>query len=141
MDNKGNNFDSPLPAGISNTRTTRIEGVYPLFATTTDIAILSQLPTLYSMITPSDIDIDLVAEVGNIKQTFDIPNVFSSITGIRTLNTTTGDFEYQAGSGGNGLGKWTTSSVTQIVQGNVVNYTRYTYNGVDRGSITIRLEF
>lgn len=145
-DSKGDDYDSPYPAGNSGSVSDTIEGVYPLFATTVDITGLTQ-QTLVSMLTGDNVEIAMVAETGGNKQAFDVPTGWTSsptnrpLTGIETYNTISESWEYQGGNAINSLTFWTTSSVTQNVQGNTIGYTRYTYNSTDRSAINIRLVF
>lgn len=140
-DNKGNPYSTPLPAGLSNIATVTIEGVYPLYGTTVDISTLTK-HTLYSMISGNNIEFTLVSESGIYKQKVDIPLDWPNpLLGIETFNSVTNQWEYQTGSPASSLTFWTTSATTHTIQGNVVNYTRYTYNGVNRSSVKIRLKF
>ena len=136
-DNKGNAYDSSLAAGTLSASPTRtIEGVYPIFATTSNITTLTK-QTLISMSTGTTPGYTLVAEVGG-KQKFDIPVKWTAInplTAIQQYNTFSSQWETIS------LATWTTSSVTQTIQSVVENYTRYTYNGTDRSSVQIRLVF
>lgn len=146
LDSKGNPSGTPLPAGNTSTDTITIEGVYPLYGTTSDITTMTK-QSLVSMLTANNVVFNLVAETGGNKQKFDIPDAWTGIptsrplVGIETYNTISSTWEYQGGSAGTSLGFWTTSATTQTVQGNVVNYTRYTYNGTDRSDVQIRLKF
>jgi hypothetical protein len=142
-DSKGNNYNSPLAPGTTSPKTVSLEGVYPLFATTENISTLTQ-QSLVSMISGNYVVFAMVAESGGQKQKFEIPNSWllsRPLLGIRTYSTVSGQWEYQGGTAGSSLTYWTTSSITETVQGNVINYTRYTYNSTDRSAIDIRLEF
>ncbi len=130
LTSKGNNFNSPLPAGTTSTITRTITGVYPAFATTSAIGTLTkqslQVMTTY-------IQVSMVAETGNgDKQTIDIPDAWSTITGIQQFNTLSGAWETIA------LSSFTTSATTQTIQGNSVNYTKYTYNDNTIGARQLR---
>jgi hypothetical protein len=134
-DSEGNDYLSPLPAGTTSTISRTIEGVYPLFGTTSNISTLSQQP-LVSMISGNNIVFNMVAETGGNKQRFDIPDAWpNTLINIETFNTVSGQWD------STGLGQWTVSPTSHVVVGNTVNYTRYTYNGDDRASIQIRLKF
>ena len=63
------------------------------------------------------------------------------LLGIQTYNAFTMNWEYEGGNAAQSLLRWTTSSVQETIQGNSINYTRYTYNSTDRSSIQIRLIF
>lgn len=144
LDSEGNSYSSPLPAGATGYQTASIEGVYPLFGTTSSISNPNTQQTLVSMITGDDIEFDLVPESGGYRQSFDISNAWLGarpLIGVETLNTVSDLWEYEGGTAPLSLNRWTTSSVTHIIAGNLINYTRYTYNGTERSSITIRLKF
>lgn len=140
-DSKGNDYDLPLDAGNTNYINRTFEGVYPLFGTTNNITNPNTKQTLRSMLNANNIVFSMVPESGGNKQSFDIPDAWTGaptnrpLTDVETFNTVSSQWE------STGLGQWTTSSVTHTVQGNTVNYTRYTYNGSDRGDIEIRLKF
>ena len=142
LDAAGNAYDSPLPAGTTTSNSVSIEGVYPLFATTVDISTLTQQSPVSMSETVVEFDGVLVAEIDGHKQKFDVELTWAaSLSGIRTYNSLSGTWDYQEGNVTAALARWTTSSVTHTIQGNVINYTRYTYNGVNRAAIPIRLEF
>ena len=81
---------------------TSFEGVYPLFATTSNITTLTQ-QTLVSMLTGNNISMTLVAETGGNKQKFEIPTAWTGaptnkpLLGILTYNSVSGNYEYQGG--------------------------------------------
>ena len=86
LSSKGNNFNSPLPAGQTSIITRTITGVYPPFATTVALGTLTK-QSLQSM--SQYVQVSLVTESGGggQKQTVDIPDAFSTITGIQQFNT------------------------------------------------------
>jgi len=145
-DSVGNDYDSPYPSGTTGSVTETVEGVYPLFGTTSVIGTLTK-QTLISMLNSNNVLFSMVAETGGNKQTFEIPDAWlgaptnRSLTGIQTYNTFTSTWEYQGGNATASLTFWTTSSVTETIQGSVINYTRYVYNSADRSAINIRLVF
>jgi hypothetical protein len=147
LDNKGNPYGAPLPSGTTSSKSTSFEGVYPLFGTTSAINNPDSEQTLVSMISGNNIVFNMVAESGGNKQSFDIPDEWTgaptnrTLQGVETYNTVSGSWEYQGGSASNSLTYWTTSSTSHNVEGNTINYTRYTYNSVDRSNIQIRLKF
>ena len=130
LTSKGNDYDSPLSAGTTPAITRTITGVYPPFATTSAIGTLTkqslQVMTTY-------IQVSMVAETGNgDKQTIDIPDNWSSIQGLQQFNTLSGTWDSIS------LLSFTTSATTQTIQGNTVNYTKYTYNGSTIGARQLR---
>lgn len=144
LDSIGGLYDSPLPAGNTSSRATSIEGAYPLFGNTSSILVFTKQP-LVSMITGNNIEIILVAESGGNKHGFEIPNDWLSsrpLLGVQTFNTFSGQWEYQGNSAAASKTYWDTdNSVTENIQGSLIPYTRYRFNGVDRSSIRIRLIF
>lgn len=144
-DNKGNPYDSPLPAGIIDASpTVTFYGAYPIFATTSDIDTLTK-QTLVRMSTttyaPTSAGVTLVAETGGSKQKFEIPVAwpYTDLTGVQTYNTVSGEWEYQGGGAAASLTYWDVTDETETIQGLTIDYKRYTYNGTDRSEITIRI--
>ena len=131
LDSTGGNFGSPLPAGTTSVDTVTITGVYPVFATTVALGTFTkqnlQVMTTY-------IQVSLVTESGGggQKQIVDIPNAWSTITGLQQFNTLSGTWDNI------NLATFTTSATTQVVQGVTVNYTRYTHNGPTIGARQLR---
>ena len=144
-DSKGNDYDSPYPSGTTSSITRTVEGVHPLFGTTTSITGVTK-QTLVSMLTGNNVVFSMVAETGGNKQKFDIPDTWTGaptnrpLVGIQTFNTVSSVWEYQGGNAANSLTFWDTSATTHTIDG-VINYTRYTYNSSDRSSVQIRLVF
>jgi hypothetical protein len=143
-DSKGHYFADALPEGdmyIVGSNST--EGVYPLFGTTSSI-ITQTKQDLVSMIYGNDIVLNMVAESGGNKQSFEIADTWHTnrpLVGIMTFNTVSNNYEYQGGSATASLTHWTITSVTETIQGHTINYDKYTYNGTDRASIQIMLVF
>jgi len=133
LSSTGNNFNSPLPAGQTNNNLTRtITGVYPVFATTVNISTLTK-QGLQSM--TSNITVDVVTESGGggAKQTIDIPQAFSTITGLQQFNTLSNVFDNI------NLATFTVTSVTKTIQGvSNIPYDRYTHNGSVIGARKLR---
>jgi len=138
LDSTGVNFESPFPSGTSANVTTTIEGVFPLFVTTSNI-IASTEQSLLSMITANNIEKDLVAESGGNKQYFDIPDAWlgnRSLTSIQFFNTVSGAFDSN-----NQINSFTESATTHTIERETIDYTRFTNSGADRGEIKIKLIF
>ena len=135
--NKGNNYDTPLAAGTTAAKTVSIIGVYPYFATTAVITVLTKQSL--ALMNSVYVQTNVVAEddLGN-KQTVEFPVVWSAITGVQFYNTVSGLWEWLNGSKANSLSTFTTSATTNIIQGNVINYTRYTHNGSKNGARQLR---
>jgi len=141
--NKGVDYDSPLPAGTTSALQRRFEGVYPLFATTSSISNPDTKQNLVSMLSGTNIEIILVDQPDlTNKQSFDIPVPWTGaptnrpLQNVQTYNTVSSQWETT------GIGQWLpTSPVTHTIQGNLINYTRYIWNGAPRGTTRIRLVF
>lgn len=146
-DSEGNDFDNPLPTGTTGYVSSSFEGVYPLFGTTSSISNPDTQQPLVSMLSGNNVTFNMMTETGGDKQSFDIPDAWTgaptnrSLVGVETYNTVSLSWEYQGGSAGASLTYWTSSANTHTIQGNVINYTRYSYNSDDRGDIQIRLKF
>jgi len=132
-DSAGNNFDSPLAAGTTSTITRTITGVYPVFATTVALGTMTK-QNLQSMTTNVTVDVVTESGGGGQKQTIDIPTAWAAITGLQQFNTFSGQFDDIL------LSSFTTSATTHVIQGNVVNYTRYTHNGTLIGARKLRFK-
>jgi hypothetical protein len=134
---EGNDYLNSLPPGNTSIKTVTITGVYPYFATTVTIGVLTK-QSLASM-SSTYVQTNMVAEddTGN-KQTAEFPVVWSAITGIQFFNTILSIWEWIGGSKANSLLTFTTSATTETIQGNVVNYTCYTHNGSKIGSRQLR---
>lgn len=145
-DSRGGNYCLPLSTGNTSTCCVSITGSYPIWTTCSNISGMSKI-SLYNMATANNIQISLVAEVSPNKQRFEIPcawlgaPVNRPLVGVLQCNTLNGCWEYPGGSAACSLNFWNTSASIEFVQGNTVDYCRYTYNGADRNSVNIRLVF
>lgn len=130
LDSIGGNFDSPLPAGTTSPpKSKSLIGVYPVFATTANITTLTQQALQLMNVR---IQVAMVAETGGNKQTIDIPVAFSTITGLQQFNTLSSSWDTIS------LSTFTVTSVNRTIQGNTVNYNRYTHNGSTTGGRSLR---
>jgi len=147
LSSKGNEYCAALPLGYTLLIEDSIIGVYPLYGTTSSISTLSKQTTLRDMSTANNICMELLTETGGTKQKFEIPCAWLGaptnrpLVGVCQYNTLSSQWEYPGGSAGTSLTLWTSSSASETVEGNSVGYCRYTYNGVDRSSVCIRLVF
>lgn len=134
LDNKSNPATTPaLVAGTLNSASQRIiEGVVALYGTTSSIVTPSK-QTLVSMITGNNIIFNMVAEGSSEKQRFYLPDLWTEtrpLQNVQTYNTVSNTWETT------GLGQWTTGT-----EAGFTGYTRYKYNGSDRGNVAIKLIF
>lgn len=131
-----NDYSTPLDAGNTAYISQTITGVYPTFATTVAINTMTQ-QSLASH-TSTYIQTSMVVESGGDKQTMDFPTVWSAITGIQFYNTVSSAWEWIGGSKANSLTTFTITSTTHTIQGNSINYNRYTHNGALIGARILR---
>ena len=131
-----NDYESPLSAGTTSTTSRTITGVYPWFATTSNITTKTK-QTLSSH-TATFNQVNMVAESGSDKQAYWISESHNSVTGVQFFNTVSNQWEWIGGSKANSLTTFTTSSETIEVQGNNINYTKYTHNGALSGARQLR---
>jgi len=128
----GGNFSSPLSAGTTTPAITRtITGVYPPFATTASLGTMTK-QSLQVMTTYIQVSMVTESGGGGAKQRIDIPNAWATISGLQQFNTLSGTYDSIS------LATFTTSAVTQTIQGLSVNYTRYTHNGSTIGARQLR---
>lgn len=132
--NYGQDTLSPY-VGTSITKQFSIEGVYPIYATTVNIATLTEQP-LVSHITGNNLEYVLVSEtdVSN-KHKFELPKLLTDsrpLTAIYYFNTVSNQYDTA-----NKLSEFATQSV---INGGV-DYLRYTHTGVLAGSRKIKLVF
>lgn len=132
----GNDYSTPLSAGQTSYISRTITGVYPYFATTVAIETLTQ-QALASM-SSSYVQTDVVAESGGNKQTVELPDAWSTITGIQVYNPISATWEWVGGNKVNSLATFTSTDITKTIQWNIVNYKRYTHNGSLTGSRQLR---
>jgi len=131
LDSIGGNFNSPLPAGTTSNITRQIKGVYPTFATTVNLSTLTK-QNLQSMTTYEQVSMVTEAGGSGQKQTIDIPVAWATITGLQQFNTLSSTWDPIL------LSSFTVTSVTNTIQGNTVNYNRYTHNGATIGARQLR---
>ena len=130
-DSAGVNFDNPLPAGTTGTITKFINGVYPVFGTTVNLSTSTQF-SLQTMTTLIQAALVTESGGGGSKQYIEVPDVWSTIIGLEQFNTLSQVYDTIA------LSSFTTSSVTKTIEGQTVNYTKYTHNGATIGGRTLR---
>ncbi len=141
-DINGNNIDSPLPPG-DKMSIISIVGVYPFFATSNDITVLTKQPLSdYSEFIEFDLQPDSVSN----RQTFEIPKVNADfITGLKQFNSFTNTWDWLGGNQSSSLNilntQFTKTNINKNINSNSINiqYTRYEYNGPIIGFRKIRL--
>lgn len=136
LSSKLNPYNTPLPSGNTTNKAVTITGVYPVFATTVNITTMTK--QALALMNSTYVQTNMVLEDGVNKQIIDIPVAWLPITGIQFYNTINSTWEWIGGSRANSLLTFTISSVTNTIQGNVINYNRYTHNGSTIGARMLR---
>lgn len=131
LDSKGNNYQTPLPAGTVDSAAVTINGVYPYFTNKDNNAAFAKLPlTIYNNISA----VKFKAEGPN-KHTFKIPAKYT-LTKVELLNTLSGKYENY------GIDKFTKTTENIVVQGKQVSYAVYTRNDAGfNGESTFNITF
>lgn len=132
LDSKGNNYQTPLPAGTVDSAAVTIYGVYPYFTNKDNNGAFAKLPLIF---------INTLSAVkfkpeGPNKHTFKLP-VKYTLTKVELLNTLSGKYENY------GTDKFTKTTENIKVQGKQVEYAVYTrndagFNGESTFNITFR---
>ena len=132
--NYGNNYSTKCAAGSKASNTITITGVYPVFATTTNITTATKQALVNEPANASSyVTVNMVAEEGG-KQFFELPGTWADLTGVADSGGT-----FLNGNKANSTLQWTKSEVTETVQGKVVSYKRYTHNAANAGKRTLRI--
>jgi hypothetical protein len=122
----------PYPAGsiVSTNRT--ITGVYPYFATTSNITSLTKRPLAAH---GSAVIVEMVAETSSNKQTLEIPNVWGTLSRIEQYNELSGQWDIID------INSFTQSTTTNNINGYTINYNVFTHNGSLIGARRLRFTF
>lgn len=136
-DNKGNNYSTPLPAGAVASGAVTVNGTYPWYASTSAAsssspvvkqALIAWNTSAGSMATPR---FELQPS-GTLPQVFKLPR---AITQLQMLNTVSNQMETI------GLSEYTKTEEEITIGTTPVTYSVYTYNGSNRGSVTLIAKF
>lgn len=131
LDSKGNNYQSPLPAGTVDSAAVTVTGVYPYFTNKANVSAFAKLPLTTSTTLQ---DLLFVAE-GPSKHAFKLPAAYT-VTKVEMLNTLSGKYEDF------GVSKWTKTTENIEVQGKQVSYAVYTRNDSGfNGEATFKIVF
>ena len=145
-DNKGNDYDSPLEAGSVISKPVTVNGTLPWFATTNTSGVLTK-QSLISWNENSDmqagktgIGFELQPHSKNAPQQIKVPR---PIRKLYQLNTNSSDNSAGMGAGfiDMGTSAWSSSSVSELVNGTYHTYYTYTFTGDDRGSVKLIIKF
>lgn len=124
------NIVQPKYSGyVSNT--INVTGVYPTFATTSNITTLTK-QTLTSM-NSQYLTVNVVGEddLGN-KQTIQIPNSWSTIIGVEYYDTLVNNWIWINGSANNSLTMFNRTQTTLTINGLYVGYTTWVNNSISK---------
>ena len=132
--NYGNNYSTKCAAGSKASNTITITGVYPVFATTSNITTATKQALVEEPANASSyVTVNMVAEEGG-KQFFELPGTWASLTGVADSGGT-----FLNGNKANSILQWTMTEVEEMVQGKAVTYKRYTHNAANAGKRTLRI--
>lgn len=131
LDSKGNKYETPLPAGMVDSASVIINGVYPYFTNKDNNKTFAKLAlTIYNTLSV----VKFKAEGPN-KHAFKLP-VKYTLTKVELLNTLSGKYENY------GTDKFTKTTETIEVQGKQVEYAVYTRNDAGfNGESTFNITF
>lgn len=132
--NYGNNYSTKCAAGSTVSNTITITGVYPVFATTSNITTATKQALVAEPANASSyVTVNMVAEEGG-KQFFELPGTWADLTGVADSGGT-----FLNGNKANSILQWTKTEVEETVQGKTVTYKRYTHNAANAGKRTLRI--
>lgn len=131
LDSKGNNYQTPLPAGTVDSASVIVNGVYPYFTNKDDNSTFAKLGlTIYS-----NLGVVKFKPEGPNKHAFKIPAKYT-LTKVELLNTLSGKYENY------GIDKFTKTIENIEVQGKQVTYAVYTRNDAGfNGESTFNITF
>lgn len=131
LDSKGNNYQTPLPAGTVDSAPITINGVYPYFTNKDNNEVFAKLAlTTFNTLSA----LKFKAEGPN-KHTFKLPVKYTLVK-IELLNTLSGKYENY------GIDKFTKTIENIEVQGKQVSYAVYTRNDAGfNGESTFNITF
>ena len=131
LDSKGNNYQTPLPAGTVDSAAVTINGVYPYFTNKDNNEAFAKL----ALTTSNTLSAVKFKAEGPNKHTFKIPAKYT-LTKVELLNTLSGKYENY------GIDKFTKTTENIEVQGKQVSYAVYTRNDAGfNGESTFNITF
>lgn len=131
LDSKGNNYQTPLPAGTVDSAAIIINGVYPYFTNKDNNEAFAKL----ALTTSNTLSAVKFKAEGPNKHTFKIPAKYT-LTKVELLNTLSGKYENY------GIDKFTKTTENIKVQGKQVSYAVYTRNDAGfNGESTFNITF
>lgn len=131
LDSKGNNYQTPLPAGTVDSVAITINGVYPYFTNKDNNEDFTKL----ALTTSNTLSAVKFKAEGPNKHTFKIPAIYT-LTKVELLNTLSGKYENY------GTDKFTKTTENINVQRKQVEYVVYTRNDAGfNGESTFNITF
>lgn len=131
LDSKGNNYQTPLPAGTVDSAAVTINGVYPYFTNKDNNEAFAKL----ALTTSNTLSAVKFKAEGPNKHTFKIPAKYT-LTKVELLNTLSGKYENY------GIDKFTKTTENIEVQRKQVSYAVYTRNDAGfNGESTFNITF
>lgn len=131
LDSKGNNYQTPLPAGTVDSAAITINGVYPYFTNKDNNGAFAKL----ALTTSNTLSAVKFKAEGPNKHIFKLP-VKYTLTKVELLNTLSGKYENY------GIDKFTKTTENIEVQGKQVSYAVYTRNDAGfNGESTFNITF
>lgn len=137
LDNKGNNYSTPLKSGSVNSSAITINGTYPWYASTGSAtaenpvvkqSLVAWNTTVGAMSTGNFV----LQPSGTLAQVFKLPRQLKT---LQMLNTVSNVMETI------GTTEYTESTEVININETEVTYYVYTYNGATRGSVTLLAKF
>jgi len=132
LGSKGTPTNTPLPAGSLAAISRDITGVYPYFATTIDISVLTKQPL---QLHGSVIVIDFVSESSSEKQTIDVPSAWGSVTNIAQWNPYTSSYDSM------NIDNFSISATIRRINEDDISYDRYVWRLSSIGQRRVRFMF
>ena len=129
---KGNNFNTPLAAGTTGTHSVSITGVYPWFYNSVALTTMTKQSLVA---TNSVLTTNMIAEDGTNKQELQTADTWNNASKLEQYNTLSGQWDIIL------LTSFTKTTTTQTIQGSVITYNVYTYNGPTSGARSLRWTF
>lgn len=131
LDSKGNNYQTPLPAGTVDSAAVTVNGVYPYFTNKDNNEVFAKL----ALTTSNTLSAVKFKAEGPNKHTFKLPAKYN-LTKVELLNTLSGKYENY------GTDKFTKTTENIEVQGKQVSYAVYTRNDAGfNGESTFNITF
>lgn len=131
LDSKGNNYQTPFPAGTVDSAAVTINGVYPYFTNKDNNTVFAKL----ALTTSNTLSAVKFKAEGLNRHSFKLPASYT-LTKIELLNTLSGKYENYE------IDKFAKKTEQIEVQGKIVNYVVYTRNEVGlNGESTFNITF